>query len=471
MNRGERDWASFYRSQSFWLDTVSGRLDPRPSLDTDRTADIAIIGAGYTGLWTAYYLKTHAPHLDVVVLEADIAGFGASGRNGGWCSAYLCGMDDWLEDPATRDGAIALQRELFGAVDEVGRVSCLENIDCHFDKSGHVSAAVTPQQLRRERVEADWWRENGFGEDDFRALDAGEVTRRVNIHGVLGGSFMAHVAAIQPAALARGLAKAVVARGVKLYEHSPVTAWNGETVRTPGGTVRAGAVLLATEGFTDTVAGLERRLIPVHSMMIATERLSDAELEATGLRRRITWNNGKHLTTYGHLTRDGRIAFGSRGRYYYGSGRHTRFDPDDPLFREVREELAGLFPVLRDKAVTHCWGGPMGVARSLQPAVVWNPGRKAGWAGGYFGDGVGASNLAGRTLADLVLERDTARCRTPWVNPPRLEAPPGRAWEPEPLRWLAIAARYRVMTLADRAEAAGRGSADRWNRVLDRWFP
>ncbi len=471
MNRGDRDWATFYRSQSYWLDTLQGQLAPRPSLPGDASADVAIIGAGYTGLWTAWYLKHHAPHLDIALLEADIAGFGASGRNGGWCSAYLSGIDDWLDDPHTREAAIDLQRQLFATVDEVGRVACLENIDCHFDKSGHVSVAVNPSQLAREREWLAHWRALGFGEDDLRPLGAAEVARRVRIAGALGGHHMPHCAAIQPAALARGLARAVVARGVKLYERTPVTAWRDRTLETPHGALRAEVVLLATEGFTDSLHGLNRRLIPIHSMMIATEKLTPEEIDATGLKRRYTWNNGRHLVTYGQLTRDGRIAFGSRGRYYFRGARHTRFDRGDPLFGEIREELGTLFPVLRGKAITHQWGGPMGVSRDLRPAVVWDTATRSGWAGGYFGDGVGASNLAGRTLADLVLDRDTARRRTPWVNPPGSRSPPARRWEPEPLRWLAIAARYRVMGMADRAETAESPAAKRLNWLLENVFP
>jgi glycine/D-amino acid oxidase-like deaminating enzyme len=455
-----------YRSQSFWLDSVPGRLDPRPSLAEDTTADVVVIGAGYTGLWTAYYLKTHAPHLDVVMLESEIAGFGASGRNGGWCTGYS-ELDHWFDDPATREGAVALQRDLFAAVDEVGRVSCLENIDCHFDKSGHVCAAVNPYQLKRLQSEIDAWRAVGFGHDDIHRLEAPELLGRVKIEHALGGYFMPHCAAIQPAALARGLARAVVAKGARLFERSPVTELTDGGVRTPGGTVQADVVLLATEGFTDSIQGLDRRLTPVHSMMIATERLTDAEIEATGLRRRHTWNNGYHQTTYGQLTRDGRIAFGYRGGYYFGAKRRTTFTRDDPVFTAVRQALGELFPVLQDKPITHAWGGPMGVSRGLHPAVVFDRETRFGWAGGYFGDGVGASNLAGRTLADLVLERDTARCRWPWVNPPGLTAPPSRAWEPEPLRWLAINATRAALGATDRAEARGGKAADRWNWMLE----
>ncbi len=460
-----------YRSQSYWLDSLRGSLEPRPALSGEHTADIVIVGAGYTGLWTAYYLKTHAPHLDIAVLEADIAGFGASGRNGGWCSAYLSGIDHWLENPVSRNSAIELQRHMFAAVDEVGRVSCLENIECDFDKSGHVSAAVNTTQWQREREAVDYWHNLGFSAGDMRLLDAEEVHARAHIHGAIGGAFMPHCAAIQPAALARGLARALVKKGVRLYERSPVLALEGQHAKTPEGNITGGAVLLATEGFTGTIPSLKRRLLPVHSLMIATEPLSEAEIEATGLRRRHTWNDGRHLVTYGQLTRDRRIAFGSRGSYYWGSRIRTQFDKTETLITEVRSALADIFPILKNKPISHAWGGPMGVARDLLPSVVWDQNTRSGWAGGYFGDGVCAANLAGRTLADLVLSRDTERTHTPWVNPQGSTAPPQQRWEPEPLRWLAVAARYRLMHLADQAESANRPSAKRWNAILENVFP
>ena len=469
MHVSDRD-ESFYRSQSYWLDSVPGSLAPRPRLTGTQQADVVIVGAGYTGLWTAWYLREHAPHLDIVLLDADIAGFGASGRNGGWCTAYLSGLDQWLDQPATRAAALTLQRDLMAAVDEVGRVSCLEAIDCHFDKRGHVAVAVTREQLRRSDEDVAWWHALGFGEEHVRALNVAEVRQHVRMADSCGGHFMRHCAALHPARLARGLARSVVAKGVRLYEQSPVLALSDHGVRTPEGEVQAAVTLLATEGFTNTIEGLQQHLIPVHSVMLATEPLTPAERAATGLERRHTWNSGSHLANYGQLTFDGRIAFGNRGRYGWGSRIETTFADSDPLFAEAQLALGTLFPALKDKTISHFWGGPMGVPRNLQPAVVFDAVAGHGWAGGYFGDGVAASNLAGRTLADLVLKRDTERSRALWVNPPGLSALPQRAWEPEPLRWLAISARYRIMGWADAAEAAGRPSARRWNQMLER-FP
>ncbi len=330
---------------------------------------------------------------------------------------------------------------------------------------------MTRAQLERDRETVEFAHGLGFGEEDYRWLEPDELRREINVPGALGGFYMSHCAPIHPARLARGLADAVEAGGVTIYEQSPVTGLGNGGVRTPHGRVTAQRVLLATEGYTGSLPEVQRKLIPVHSNMIATEPLTGAEIEATGLRRRYTWNNGKHLVTYGHLTADGRIAFGSRGGYLYGGGIRQGYEPDEPVFGIIARELAGLFPALEGKRFTHAWGGAMGVPRSLFPAVCYDGATRVGWAGGYFGDGVAATNLAGRTLADLVLGRDTERSRALWVNPEREQSLVRRLWEPEPWRWLAIKARYGVMGWADRAEARDSALARPLNWMLEKVFP
>lgn len=460
----------FYRKQSYWLDTVPGSLDPRSPLSDDSHADVVIIGAGYTGLWTAYYLKRHAPDQDIAILEAEIAGFGASGRNGGWCTSYLSCLEEQMTHPATRDAAIHLQHLMFDAVDEVGRVSEREAFDCHFDRGGHVAVATRPAHLARDRKHIEFLRTLGFGAEHIRWLAPDELRQWVNADRVLGGFHMPHCVPIHPARLARGLAETVERHGVRLYERSAVTEVGNGQARTAQGSISAGTILIATEGYTGSLPEVQRKLIPVHSTMIATEPLTEDELAATALQRGYTFNNGKHLVTYGQLTADGRIAFGSRGRYLYQSGIQNEFRLDDPAFDIVAGELAEIFPVLRGKRYTHAWGGPMGVSRSLTPAVCYDGATRVGWAGGFFGDGVGATNLAGRTLADLVLRRDTERSRALWVNPEREKSLVRRLWEPEPVRWLGIKARAAWMGWTDQAEARG-GSATAMNWVLEKVFP
>ena len=185
MKKASADLEPPYRNLSFWHDSLPGPMAARPALQGDIKADIAIVGAGYTGLWTAWYLRQAEPSLKVVVLEAETAGFGASGRNGGWCSAFLSGIDHWMEDPAHRDSAIGLQRLMFETVAEIGQVAREHSIDCHFEQSGALEIAVNPGQLERLRRELSWLRGLGFSEQDFRWLAAGEIARELPVDGAL----------------------------------------------------------------------------------------------------------------------------------------------------------------------------------------------------------------------------------------------------------------------------------------------
>ena len=432
---------------SYWLDSVPGSLSPRESLDSDIEVDIAIVGSGYTGLWTAWYLKQQNPDLNIVILEAEIAGFGASGRNGGWCSSYLSGIEHWFDKPEAREGAIRLQRQMFETVREVGRIVQNESIDCHFEQAGTLMAAVLPVQLKRLRSEFEDMHGLGFEDTDYRWLSAEETRSMLNIDKTLGGLLMSHCAAIHPARLARGLAESVEKQQVKIFEQTPVLEISGRQLRTPQGRDTAQSIVLATEGYTNTLPDQQRRLIPVHSMMVVTEPLSAGQLEAIGSPGRYTFGNLDRVTTYGQLTPDNRIAFGCRGFYNYGSKIH-QFDSTEAGFDKVRETLIRFFPALEGIQFTHAWGGAMGVSRSLRPSVNYDAASGFGWAGGYFGNGVGATNLAGRTMADLILGRDTERLNTPWVN-----SQDGQGkWEPEPIRWAGIIASRQLMHLADRAE-------------------
>ncbi len=460
-----------YRDISFWHDSLPGSLSPRPGLENDIEVDIAIAGAGYTGLWTAYYLKKHKPTLSIAIIESEIAGFGASGRNGGWCASYMTGIEKAMARPGLADGAIRLQKQMFDTVKEVGRVAELESIDCHFDQSGHVEAAVLPAHLERIREHVDFMHGLGFNEDDYQLLSEHQLREHINIDGALGGMYMSHCAAIHPARLVRGLADLLEGMGVKIYEQTAVIRLDKQGLITTGGRVRAGTTVLATEGYTGSVKGLGRKLIPIHSMMVATEPLSDLQLEQIGMRQRYVFNNPDHITTYGQLTADRRIAFGCRGSYLFGARVRPRFDPADPEFNLVWESLLKFFPTLSSSNFTHAWGGAMGVSRTLNPAVCFNKESRLGWAGGYFGNGVGACHLAGRTMADLILERDTDRLHTPWVNPEFERDLEKKLWEIEPVRWLGIKSRTRLMQWADRAEYSNSSAASLISKTLDTLFP
>ena len=438
-----------YRRLSYWWDSLPDDLagPVRPALDASTTADVAIVGAGYTGLWTAYYLAKSDPALRIVVLEAETAGFGASGRNGGWASALFPTSMSKVAESSSREGAVSLLEAMFDTVDEVGRVTAAEGIDCHFRKGGTIALIRTPVQMERARAEIEDHRSWGFGPEHFSLLSADEARARLDATDVLGATYSPHCAAIHPARLVRGLARAVERLGVTIHEGTRVTSIEPGVVRTEHGDVRAPHVVRATEAWTPHLPGHERDIAPVYSLVLATEPLP-AELWAQiGLRQGETFNDHRHLIIYGQRTADDRFVFGGRGApYHLGSRIKPEFDHEPAVFDELWRVLRELFPAVSSRAVTHTWGGPLGIPRDWYPSVGLDPATGVGWAGGYVGDGVASSNLAGRTLADLVRGQRTERTALPWVN---RRSP---KWEPEPLRWLGVNLGLRVMGSADDAE-------------------
>ncbi len=449
-----------YRSRSFWLDTLPEPLVPRPALDRDLDVDVAIVGAGYTGLWTAYELARRDPMLRIAVLEAEIAGFGASGRNGGWCSALFAGSRAATAKAHGRDAVVALQRALFATVDEVGAVAKAEGIDAHFFKGGTLELATAPVHVPRLAAQVEQERAWGFGESDVAWLGPDEAGRRLKVEGGCGAIFTPHCARVHPARLARGLADAAERRGVTIYERTRVTEISPRRVDTAGGRVRADVVVRATEGYTPQLPGYHRTLAPLYSLMIATEPLPASFWATVGWEQRETFADGRHLIIYGQRTADDRIAFGGRGApYHFGSRVREGFDRDPATFAELRQVLESLFPALAGASVTHQWGGPLGVPRDWYSSVGYEKTTGLAWAGGYVGDGVGTSNLAGRTLADLILGLDTNLTRLAWVGH---VSPP---WEPEPFRWLGINAGLHLTAGQDRAEART-GRRSRWRETV-----
>src|SRR6478735_1212046 len=257
--------ASGYRSLSLWHDTMDDDFTPRPALDRDVEVDVAIVGGGYTGLWTAYHLVLNDPTVRVAVVEREVAGFGASGRNGGWCSALFPASLQRMARERGRDAAVRMQQQLHDTVAAVGTTTAAEGIDCHFDQGGYLSVARNPAQLERVRAEVADFHAWGFGPEDHRLLDAEEVGEFAHVAGSLGGSWTPHCAAIHPARLVRGLAAAVERRGVTIYERTSAVEVGSRRVVTPHGTVTAEHVVLATEGYTPTVAGRRRAIAPVYS--------------------------------------------------------------------------------------------------------------------------------------------------------------------------------------------------------------
>lgn len=434
-----------YRRVSLWLDRYPGSLQPRAPLVGEQRADVAIVGAGLTGLWTAYYLQRADPTLRITLVEREIAGFGASGRNGGWCSALFPTSWSRLAAESGRAAALGQRDAMRAAVVEVGRAAAAEGIDCDFTVGGTLAVARNAAQVERGRAEVR--SENACGDDDMEWLGADEVARRTGMAGALGGLFTPHCAALDPAKLVRGLADVVVERGAQLCERSAVTSIEPGRVRTGSGTVRADTVIRATEAYSSGLPGLRRSVAPVYSLIVATEPLPERLLDGIGLADRPTFADLGHVICYGQRTADGRIVFGGRGApYHFGSDMSARRDRDGRVFTRLRRQLIDMFPMLSGVRFTHAWGGAVAVARDWHASVRFDPATGMGSAGGYVGDGVSTTNLAGRTLADLVTGTSSPLTGLPWVGHRSPD------WEPEPLRWLGVNAGLTVMRAADALE-------------------
>lgn len=433
---------------SLWHHTADEDFTPRPPLPGDIEADVAIVGAGYTGLWTAYYLHELKPQLRVAIVEREIAGYGASGRNGGWCSALFPPASTGIARRHGADAAVAMRRAMHGAIEEVGRVAEAEGIDVHFARGGTISFARNQAQLIRGRELVEDERRLTGDVEQLRLLSRDEAEHVARATRVLGATYTPNCAVVHPLRLVRGLARRVESLGVSIFEQTTASALKPGAVLTDHGRVRAGTVVRAAEGYTAGLRGHRRRFVPLYSLMIATEPLPPEAWAEIGLSRRETFADLRHMRIYGQRTADDRLAFGGRGApYHFRSRTRPEFDRDARVHAALREVLVDLFPIVGDYEVTHRWGGAVGVPRDWHASVGVDRGRGFAWAGGYVGDGVATSNLAGRTLAQLIAREESDLTRLPWVGHR------SRGWEPEPLRWLGVNGGRFLMTRADRSEA------------------
>ncbi|MGW7300320.1 NAD(P)/FAD-dependent oxidoreductase [Streptomyces sp. NPDC054829] len=449
---------------SYWY-ADDGLPAVREPLPGDASADVVIVGGGYTGLWTAYYLKKAAPFLRITVLEQKFCGYGASGRNGGWLYNGIAGRDRYAKLHG-QEAAVRLQRAMNDTVDEVVAVAAAEGIEADVHKGGVLEVARTPAQLAR--LKAFHEAEAAFGEKDRELYGARETAERIRIADAVGASWTPHGARVHPVKLVKGLAAAVEALGVVIHEQTPVTEIRPKHAVTPYGTVRAPYVLRCTEGFTAVLKGERRTWLPMNSSMIVTEPLSDEQWESVGWGGRETLGDMAHAYMYAQRTADGRIALGGRGvPYRFGSATDNDGRTQEATIAALRSILLAFFPQLAGVGVAHAWSGVLGVPRDWCATVTLDRSTGLGWAGGYVGSGVATANLAARTLRDLVQVDSGQGGRTeltelPWVGHAV------RKWEPEPLRWIGVRGMYAVYRAADRREAvSGAASSSRLARVAD----
>ncbi|MEP5569768.1 MAG: FAD-binding oxidoreductase [Halioglobus sp.] len=432
---------------SLWMEQTEP-VAVSQSLDQNINVDVAIAGGGFSGLWTAYYLKALAPDLKVCVLEAQRCGFGASGRNGGWMMAAIEGETGLL---AALDGERRqlAKSHIHSILPEVERVLLRHNIDCHYQRGGGIFAAARyPEQARIQRDNLAQYKAVGLGEEDYRWLEPAELQARLRIRAPAGGVFTPHIARIQPARLVLGLVQALRDMGVSIYEQTPVINLAPGVMETPRGRVSASHRLLALEGYSTGVNATASRVLALQSRIIATEPLDEELWQDLGLADREVFCEASPLTTYGQRSADNRMVFGARGSYRFGGKPRSQFNQNDPAFSAIHGLLLDCFPQLQGAAITHRWGGTLGAPRSGLPHSVYDRVTGIGTLGGYFGEGVGASNLMARTLADQVLNRDSDLVSAPWAFDGSLESRL-RRWEPEPLRWLGYKATDTVRRLEE----------------------
>jgi glycine/D-amino acid oxidase-like deaminating enzyme len=453
-----------YAQISHWLATA-GDLTPRPTLDGDHDVDVVVVGAGYTGLWTAWYLAQRDPLLRIAICESEIAGYGASGRNGAWCSAGIGMTTEGLirrYGAATAGDVVLAMRD---TVNEIGRVCVAAGIAAEYRKGGMLRIARGPQETAAMQAGIDSYGALGL-DSDLQVLSADELAERVNVASARGALFDPHCATVHPGHLVRGLAAAVEQRGVTLYERTPVTQISGggngnksadRFVCTPGGRLRAGAIVIATEAWTSNLPGYQRALLPIYSLVVLTDPLSPQQWAAIGWEGHECLSSHRLTVDYLSRTLDGRILFGGRGApYHFGSRVAPRFDRHTATHQELRAMVSEWFPALRDARIAAEWGGPLGMPRDWLPNFRYDAATGIAAAWGFTGQGVAASNLAGRTLADLMTHRPSPLTVLPMVGHR------SRRWEPEPLRW--IGARYIQRAFAridDRAQHTGRAPSGR----------
>jgi glycine/D-amino acid oxidase-like deaminating enzyme len=441
-----RDYARY----SFWLENAGEDLTPRPSLARSTDVDVAILGAGYSGLWTAYYLLRKAPSLRVAVVEKEIAGFGASGRNGGWCSAKFPVTAGMLEkrygSTAARDLLVAMR----GAVEEVGRVCDEEKIDAQFHRGGGLTLARGAHQLPGLHSSYATYQRLGLG-DRHQLLSAGEASERIHATNVYGALASLDGASLHPARLVRGLARAIEARGGAVYEQTPVTEFKPGSLITPGGELRAKqAIVLAGEAYMTRFPSLHRALLPAYSLISLTEPLTPEQWSQVGWQGGESVSSTRNTVVYLTRTADGRILFGSRGApYLFGSKITDGQDVHEPTVKMIQSSLLEWFPQLEGIGFTHVWGGPVAMPRDWMPAVRFDAASRTGSIMGYTGQGVSTANLAGRLLAGLIGKQETGLETLPLAQ----RCSPN--WEMEPLRWLVVRYMQRAFLRIDEAAEEG----------------
>jgi len=447
--------------RSFWLDQPDAP-EPLPALTGNVTADLAIVGGGFTGLWTALLARERDPSLDVVLVEARTVGWAASGRNGGFCSASLT---HGLANGLARFPAEMPLLERLGAQNlrEIGETIASRGIDCDFSLTGELAFATAPWQAEGLADEAAAARALGH---DVEVLDATAARGELDSPLFAGGlRYAGGNAMVEPGRLAWGLRDACLRAGVRIYENTPArsltAAGAGLSLTTPYGSVRAGRVALGTGAFRPLLRRIGSYVLPVWDYALMTEPLTAAQLASLGWKDRRGASDLGNQFHYFRLTRDDRILWGGYDAVYYNGGRiHEEQAQRPQTFAKLAEQFFATFPQLADGGVSfsHAWGGVIDTCSRFCPFFGTAYGGRLAYAAGYTGLGVGATRFAAQVLLDLLEKSDSERTRLTLVTTKPIPFPP------EPLRSAVVQLTRSSLARADRNE----GRRDGWLRLLDR---
>jgi putative aminophosphonate oxidoreductase len=439
--------------RSLWLEEALADETDAPRLEGDERADVCVVGGGFTGLWSAIRLKELDPSLDVALVEGDVCGGGASGRNGGFVLTWWAKFGT-LKKVCGAEEAVRLAHLSADAVDGIGDFCAAHGIDAHYRRAGWLWAATSEAQLGA-------WEETlatvaAQGEAPFERLDPVEAARRAGEPTHLGGVFEPTAATVQPALLARGLRRVALERGVRIFERSRMTRLDRSRpprVVTAGGAVTADRVVVALNAWAAALSELRRSLVVIASDIVATAPAPDG-LAAIGWTDGSCISDSRMLVNYYRTTLDGRLVFGrGGGKLAYGGNVGTSFDGPSPRADAVAASMYGLYPSLREVPVTHSWMGPIDRTRVGLPFFSRLGGREDLLAGvGFSGNGVGPSFVGGRILASLALGLDDE-----WSRAGLVRDPEGR-FPPEPLRYLGGRVVRRAVERKEDAEDRGRAA-------------
>ncbi|MEI6198736.1 MAG: FAD-dependent oxidoreductase [Actinomycetota bacterium] len=433
---------------SLWASQVPS-FDFEP-VTPDSTFDVVIVGAGYSGLWSAHHLLEANPSLSIAVLDAQQPGFGASGRNGGWCSAFSPMSLHEVALQSSRESAIQLQTALISAVDQIGDFVQTHNIECGWRKGGTLSFATNLPQKNRLLESVQSFRDFGFDETFIQELSASDSMQKINVPRSLGATFSPHCAALHPAQLVHGIVKILLTRGVSFFGNTHVVDIQPHTItaRTPQQTVSLSTnwTIRATEGFTARIPKHRRDVAPLYSYMLATEPLTQSQWKDIGWENRETVSDARNMVIYAQRTADDRIAFGGRGApYKFASRVDSRFDRNSHIHGLIEQSMRTMFPAIGNSTITHRWGGALGVHRDWFASARVDHQTNIASLGGYVGDGVAFSYVAALEVARAISNHRIA----PPLPIRNHESP---KWELEPIRWIGINSLLRFTAYADRHE-------------------